>query len=36
MWQYSDSLWISYIPNLDNTVEFLEATCVFGYGLILA
>lgn len=36
VWQYSDSLWISYIPNLDNTVEFLEATCVFGYRLIFA
>lgn len=36
VWPYSDSPWISYIPNLDNAVEFLEATCVSGRGLILA
>lgn len=36
MWPYSFSPWSSHLPNLENTVEFLEATCVFGCGMILA
>lgn len=36
MWPYRDSPWISHLLNLENTVEFLEATCVLGRGMILA
>jgi len=35
MWLYSYSPWISHLPNLDNSVESLEATCVFGLGMVL-